>query len=108
MTYDQMKALQRGCPPFVICGFSGSVSSYQRYVEPAPEDKMAHAKQEKSDTVFNGLSLEQVQGVTKYRNMDALHKADAVAADLGRAERLMTEAKTIGASAFMSRRLSKK
>lgn len=108
MTYDQMKALQRGCPPFVMCDFVGVSSIHQRYVQPIPEDNMAHVKQEKSDTLFNGLSLEQVQGVSKFRNMDSLHKADAVAADFGRGERLFSEAKEIGASAFISRRLSSK
>lgn len=105
MTYSEMVLHQRGVHFRASC--TGSCSSFHPYVLPIPEDDMAHVKQEKSDTVFNGLSLADVADNGKYRNMDALHKADAVAADLGRGERLGVELKEVGADVFASRRLQK-
>lgn len=105
MTYREMVLHQRGVFSRASC--TGSCSSFHPYVQPIPEDNMAHVKQEKSDTVFNGLSLSDVADNGKYRDMDALHKADAVVADLGRGERLGAELKEVGADVFASRRLQK-
>lgn len=107
MTYQEMIELQRGCPAFVMYGTIPSCNSTPHYVQPVSDDQMAHSKSESPDNSFNGLSIADVQGVQKYKNMDALHKADAVARDLSKSERLGAELKEIGADAFASRRLSK-
>lgn len=106
MTYQQMKDLQRGNPPFFQCGFITEDFEHH-YVQPIPEDMMAHNKSEKPSTDFNGLSIEQVAGMAKFKYMDALHKADAVAQDFNKASRLITEYNETGESTFVSRRLSK-
>ena len=62
-------------------------------------------KTEKPDMVYNGISLEQAAALGRFKNMDSLHKADAVAADFNKSQRLNTELKEIGESAFISRRL---
>lgn len=107
MTYEQMKAFQRGNPPFIKCGFVDE-DFLHHYVQPVPDDQMAHAKVEKPSTDFNGLSLEQAQVSSKFKYMDALHKADAVAADLTIGERLITELNEVGENTFVSRRFNNK
>lgn len=106
MTYEEMKALQRGNPPLIMCGFVNEDFEHH-YVQPVPDDNMAHAKLEKQSTDFNGLSLEQAQVSSKYKYMDPLHKADAVAADLSKGERLITELNEVGENTFVSRRFEK-
>ncbi len=106
MTYEEMKALQRGYPPFILCGFVDDNFEHH-YVQPVPDDQMAHAKSEKPSTDFNGLSLEQAAVSSRYKYMDPLHKADAVAADLSKGERLITELNEVGENTFVSRRFEK-
>lgn len=108
MTYEEMKKLQRNNPPFVMYGCMKSASSKHIYVQPLPQDLMAHSKQEPADTKFNGLSLSDVEGARKFKGMDALHKADAVAAELHRSEQLTSELKEVGASNFITNRSKRK
>ena len=104
MTIDELKQMQHGFPPFYACGIVNSDFQHH-YVQPIPDDQMAHAKVENPDTSFNGISLEQAAALGRFKNMDALHKADAIAADFQKSQRLNTEFKEIGESAFISRRL---
>lgn len=106
MTIEQLKQMQHGYPPFFACGVINTDFQHH-FVQPIPEDLMAHAKTEKVDTDYNGLSLEQCAAMTRFKNMDALHKADAVADDFRRSQRLVTEFNEIGRDAFISRRISK-
>ena len=104
MSIEELKLMQHGFPPFYACGVVNT--NFQHiYVQPIPEDKMAHAKTEKADTVFNGISLEQAAALGRFKNMDSLHKADAIAADFSKSKRLNTEFNEIGESAFISRRI---
>lgn len=104
MTTEELKQMQRGFPPFIACNFVNADFQH-KYVQPLPDDQMAHAKTEKADTVYNGISLEQSASLGRFKNMDALHKADAIAADYKKSIQLNTEFKEIGESAFISRRL---
>lgn len=107
MTYKQMKDLQRGNPPFFQCAII-TADFEHHYVQPIPDDMMAHSKSEKPSTDFNSLSIEQAAGMTKFKYMDSLHKADAVAQEFNKATRLITEFNETGESTFVSRRISKK
>lgn len=104
MTLEQLKQMQRGYPPFYACG-EINTNFEHHFVQPIPDDQMAHVKTEKADSVYNGISLEQAAALGRFKNMDSLHKADAVAADYKNSQRLNTEFKEIGESAFVSRRL---
>lgn len=104
MTIEELKQMQFGFPPFYSCGFVNT-NFLHHYVQPIPDDQMAHVKTEKADTVYNGISLEQAAALGRFKNMDELHKADAIAADFNKSTRLTTEYKEIGESAFISRRL---
>ena len=104
MTIEELKNMQRGFPPFIACG-TVNTNFEHHYVQPLPDDQMAHAKTEKADNVYNGISLEQAAALGRFKNMDSLHKADAIAADFKKSQRLTTELNEIGESAFMSRRL---
>ena len=104
MTIDELKNLQHGFPPFYACGVLNT-NFQHHYVQPTPDDQMAHAKSEKADNVYNGISLEQAAALGRFKNMDSLHKADAIAADFNKSKRLNTEFNEIGESAFISRRL---
>lgn len=104
MTIEELKQMQRGCPPFFACGIVNNDFEHH-YVQPIPDDQMAHTKAEKPDTSFNGISLEQSAALGRFKYMDPLHKADAIAADFQKSQRLNTEFKEIGESAFISRRL---
>ena len=104
MTIDELKNLQHGFPPFYACGVLNT-NFQHHYVQPIPDDQMAHAKSEKADNVYNGISLEQAAALGRFKNMDSLHKADAIAADFNKSQRLNTEFNEIGESAFISRRL---
>ena len=104
MTIEELKLMQQGYPPFYECGTVISQFNH-RYVQPIPDDQMAHAKVENPDTSFNGISLEQAAALGRFKNMDALHKADAIAADFQKSQRLNTEFKEIGETSFISRRL---
>lgn len=104
MTIEELKQMQRGFPPFFACGFAQS-DFLHHYVQPIPEDQMAHQKVENPDTNFNGISLEQCAALGRFKNMDALHKADAIAEDFKKSQRLNTEFKEIGENAFIARRL---
>lgn len=104
MTLEQLKLMQRGYPPFYACG-EINTNFEHHYVQPIPDDQMAHYKTEKVDMVYNGISLEQSAALGRFKNMDSLHKADAIAADFNKSQRLNTEYNEIGESAFVSRRL---
>ena len=104
MTIEELKQLQRGFPPFIACGFT-QTDFQHHYVQPIPDDQMAHQHTEKPDTSFNGISLEQAAALGRFKNMDSLHKADAIAADFKKSKRLSTEFNEIGENAFVSRRL---
>ena len=104
MTIEELKNMQRGVPPFILCGYANTNFEHH-YVQPIPDDQMAHVKTEKADNVYNGISLEQAAALGRFKNMDSLHKADAVAADFRKSQRLNTEFKEIGENAFVSRRL---
>lgn len=104
MTIPELKQMQFGFPPFFACGFFDS-NFQHHYVQPIPNDEMAHLKTEKADNVYNGISLEQAAAIGRFKNMDSLHKADAIAADFNKSKRLNTEFNEIGESAFISRRL---
>lgn len=104
MTIEELKQMQRGFPPFIASGYVNADFEHH-YVQPIPDDQMAHAKTEKADIVYNGISLEQSAALGYFKNMDALHKADAIAADYNKSKRLNTEYEEIGESAFISRRL---
>ncbi len=104
MTLEELKQMQHGFPPFYACGVVNT-NFQHNYVQPIPDDQMAHVKTEKADTVYNGISLEQAAALGRFKNMDALHKADAIAADYNKSKRLYTEFQEIGESAFVSRRL---
>lgn len=104
MTIDELKLLQHGFPPFYASGVV-NLEFQHHYVQPIPDDQMAHSKTEKPDHVYNGISLEQAAALGRFKNMDALHKADAIASDFNNSQRLNTEFKEIGESAFVSRRL---
>lgn len=104
MTIQELKALQAGNPPFFACGFV-STEFQHHYVQPIPDDQMAHQKFENPDTSYNGISLEQCASLGRFKNMDALHKADAIAADFNKSQRLNTEFNEIGENAFIARRL---
>lgn len=104
MTVEELKNMQRGYPPFIACNIINTQFEHH-YVQPFPEDLMAHFKTEKADNVYNGISLEQAAALGRFKNMDSLHKADAVAADFKKSQRLNTELTEIGESAFVSRRL---
>lgn len=104
MTISELKQMQCGYPPFYLFGFFDKDFQHH-YVQPIPDDQMAHVKTEKADNVYNGLSLEQAADIGRFKNMDALHKADAIAADFNRSKRLNIEFNEIGESAFISRRL---
>lgn len=106
MTIQEMKNMQHGFPPFIACGYV-SEDFIHHYVQPIPDDAMAHAKQAKPSTDFNGLSLEQAAIAERYKYMDKLHKPDAINADLARGERLITEFKEVGENTFVSRRITK-
>ncbi len=105
MTLEELRNMQRGYPPFILCGTINTTFEHH-FVQPIPDDQMAHIKTEKADNVFNGISLEQAAALGRFKNMDSLHKADAIAADYKQSQRLNTEFKEIGESAFMSRRLN--
>lgn len=104
MTIEELKQMQHGFPPFYACGVINS-NFQHHYVQPIPDDQMAHAKFEQPDTSFNGISLEQAASLGRFKNMDSLHKADAIAADYQKSKRLNTEFQEIGENAFVSRRL---
>lgn len=104
MTIDELIQMQRGFPPFFACGTT-QYSFLHHYVQPIPDDQMAHQKVEKADTNFNGISLEQCAALGRFKYMDSLHKADAVASDYNISKKLNTEFNQIGESAFISRRL---
>ena len=104
MTIDELKLMQRGFPPFYACRTT-QTDFQHHYVQPIPNDQMAHSKVENPDTSFNGISLEQAAALGRFKNMDALHKADAIAADFRKSQRLTTEFNEIGESSFISRRL---
>ena len=104
MTIEELKQMQLGIPPFYYEG-TVDTSFLHHYVQPTPDDQMAHAKTENPDTSFNGISLEQAAALGRFKNMDALHKADAIAAEFQKSQRLSTEFKEIGENAFISRRL---
>ena len=104
MTIEELKQIQRGYTPFYACG-TVNCDFQHHYVQPIPDDKMAHTKAENPDTSFNGISLEQAAALGRFKNMDSLHKADAIAADFQKSQRLNTEFNEIGESAFISRRL---
>ena len=104
MTIDELIQMQRGFPPFFACGTT-QVAFQHHYVQPIPDDQMAHQKVEKEDTNYNCISLEQCAALGRFKNMDALHKADAIASDYFHSKRLNTEFKEIGESAFVARRL---
>lgn len=104
MTKEELKQLQNGFPPFYAFG-AVDINFQHHYVQPVPVDEMAHAKIEKPDNVYNGISLEQAAALGRFKNMDILHKADAIAADFNNSKRLNTEFNEIGESAFISRRL---
>lgn len=104
MTIDELKSIQCGYPPFVSCGIINTNFEHH-FVQPIPDDQMAHTKTEKPDYVYNGISLEQAAALGRFKNMDTLHKADAIAADFKKSQRLNTEFKEIGENAFVSRRL---
>lgn len=106
MTYDEMKALQRGFPPFITLGIL-DIDFVHHYVQPIPEDNMAHIKQEVPDNSYNGLSILEMQGMNKFKYMDSLHKADAISDEYKRSNRLLTELKETGQNSFINRRLSK-
>ncbi len=107
MTIQELKAMQAGSPPFFACGFV-STEFLHHYVQPIPDDQMAHQKVEKADTNYNGISLEQCASLGRFKNMDALHKADAIATDFQKSKTLNIEFNEIGESAFISRRLNSK
>lgn len=104
MNLEELKQLQRGFPPFYACGEINTKFEHH-YVQSIPDDQIAHYKTEKPDTVYNGISLEQAAALGRFKNMDSLHKADAIANDFNKSQRLNTELKEIGESAFVSRRL---
>lgn len=104
MTLQELKAMQLGFPPFFASGFV-STEFQHHYVQPIPDDQMAHQKVENLDTNFNGISLEQCAFLGRFKNMDALHKADAIATDFTKSERLKTEFKEIGENSFIARRI---
>lgn len=104
MTLEELKQMQLGFPPFYSCG-EINTNFIHHYVQPTPDDQMAHYKTEKADMVFNGISLEQAAALGRFKNMDPLHKADAIAADFKKSLRLNSELKEIGESSFISRRL---
>ena len=104
MTIEELKNMQLGFPPFIACGTINTKFEHH-FVQPIPDDQMAHVKTEKVDNVYNGISLEQAAALSRFKNMDSLHKADAVAADFKISQRLNTELKEIGENAFVSRRL---
>ena len=104
MTLSELKSMQAGFPPFFSCGFV-TTDFEHHYVQPIPVDLMAHQKVEKADTNFNGISLEQCAALGRFKNMDSLHKADAIAADFEKSKRLNTEFNEIGENAFIARRL---
>lgn len=106
MSIEELKQMQHGYPPFFACG-EINTDFQHHFVQPIPDDLMEHAKTEKADTNFNGLSLEQCASMARFKNMDALHKADAVAADYRKSQRLATEFNEIGREAFIARRISK-
>ena len=104
MTIQELKAMQAGYPLFFACGFV-STEFQHHYVQPIPDDQMAHQKVENPDTNFNGISLEQCAALGRFKNMDALHKADAIAADFDKSKRLNSEYTEIGENAFIARRI---
>ncbi len=104
MTIDELKNMQLGYPPFIACGTINSNFEHH-FVQPIPDDQMAHVKTEKADNLYNGISLEQAAALGRFKNMDSLHKADAIASDFKKSQRLSTEFKEIGESSFVSRRL---
>lgn len=104
MTLQELKLMQAGVPSFFSCGYV-STDFQHHYVQPLPDDQMSHQKVEKADTNFNGISLEQCAALGRFKNMDTLHKADAIAADFEKSKRLNTEFKEIGENAFISRRI---
>lgn len=104
MTISDLKQMQLGYPPFFAYGVV-DFNFQHHYVQPIPDDQMAHAKSEIPDNVYNGISLEQAAALGRFKNMDSLHKADAVAADFKKSKLLNTEFNEIGESAFISRRL---
>ena len=104
MTIEELKLMQRGFPPFIACGFT-QTDFQHHYVQPLPDDQMAHVKVDKPDNSFNGISLEQAAALGRFKNMDALHKADAIAADFKKSQRLTTEFNELGENAFIARRL---
>lgn len=104
MTISELKQLQYGFHPFFACGVLDN-NFQHHYVQPIPDDQMAHSKSEIPDNVYNGISLEQAASLGRFKNMDALHKADAIAADFEKSKRLNTEFNEIGESAFISRRI---
>ena len=104
MTIEELKQMQRGFPPFYACG-EINPQFVHHYVQPIPDDQMTHYKTEKPDMVYNGISLEDAAALVRFKNMDSLHKADAIAADFNKSQRLTTEFNEIGASAFVSRRI---
>lgn len=104
MTIEELKKMQHGYPPFFACDIVNHDFQHH-YVQPIPEDQMAHYKTEKPDTSYNGISLEQAAALGRFKNMDSLHKADAIAADFKKSLCLNSELKEIGESAFISRRL---
>lgn len=104
MTIEELKLMQHGFPPFYACGLINDKFEHH-YVQPIPDDQMAHSKTEKLDTAYNGISLEQAAALGRFKHMDSLHKADAIAADFNKSKRLNAELTEIGESAFVSRRL---
>lgn len=104
MTLDELKQMQHGIPPYFPCCVINP-NFQHHYVQPIPADDMAHTKTEKPDNVYNGISLEQAAALGRYKNMDSLHKADAISAEFTKSKRLKAELKEIGESAFISRRL---
>ena len=106
MTYDEMKALQRGFPPFISFG-SVNTDFVHHYVQPIPDDNMSHTKQELPDNTYNGLSIAEMLGMNKFKYMDSLHKADAISIEYNRSNRLFSELTETGQSSFINRRLSK-
>lgn len=106
MTLDEMKSLQNGHPNFIYTGISNTDFEH-KYVQPIPNDIMAHNKQELPDTNYNGLSIFEMQGISKFKYMDSLHKADAINAEFKQSNRLLSELEEIGQSSFINRRLNK-
>lgn len=105
MTLEELKQMQRGFPPFDSCRSVNS-NFQHHFVQPIPDDQMSHTKTEMPDNLYNGVSLEQAAALGRFKYMDSLHKADAIAADFQKSQRLNSEFQEIGESAFISRRLN--